>query len=69
MVISQAWLLLHPANGSDIIPGIRFLFRQSMRPGGRFAYGLEASAQDMKNKDIAIKAQRRFEQDTDSLLR
>lgn len=49
--------------------GMRFDFWQNMRPGGRFAYGLEASAQDMKKKDITIKAQHKFEQDTDSLLR
>lgn len=40
-----------------------------MRPGGRFAYGQEASAEEMKKKDLIIKAQRRFEKETEALLR
>ncbi|CBJ27288.1 Serine/threonine-protein kinase Nek3 (NimA-related protein kinase 3) [Ectocarpus siliculosus] len=42
---------------------------RNMRPGGRFAYGQEASAEEMKKKDLIIKAQRRFEQETEALLR
>ncbi|CAM9350037.1 unnamed protein product [Ectocarpus fasciculatus] len=42
---------------------------RNMRPGGRFAYGQEASAEEMKKKDLIIKAHRRFEKDTEVLLR
>lgn len=42
---------------------------KNARPGGRFAYGEEASAEEMNKKDLMIKAQRRFEEDTDNLLR
>ncbi|CAM9326541.1 unnamed protein product, partial [Ectocarpus sp. 12 AP-2014] len=42
---------------------------RNMRPGGRFAYGQEASAEEMKKKDLIIKAQRRFEKETEALLR
>lgn len=42
---------------------------QTARPGGRFAYGLEASAEELNKKDLIIKAQRRFERDTETLLR
>lgn len=42
---------------------------QNSRPGGRFAYGPEASAEEMRKKDLMIKAQRRFERDIEDLLR
>lgn len=46
-----------------------FLLLQRMRPGGRFAYGQEASAEEIRKKDLMIKAQHRFEEDTEKLLR
>eukprot|EP00903_Cladosiphon_okamuranus_P020324 g18647.t1 len=42
---------------------------RNSRPGGRFAYGQEASAEEIKKKDLVIKARRRFEQETEKLLR
>ncbi|CAM9362061.1 unnamed protein product, partial [Scytosiphon promiscuus] len=45
------------------------MFGRNSRPGGRFAYGQEASSEEMKKKDLVIKAQRRFELDNEALLR
>ncbi|CAM9124912.1 unnamed protein product [Hapterophycus canaliculatus] len=42
---------------------------RNARPGGRFAYGKEVSTEEMKKKDLVIKAQRRFELDNEALLR
>lgn len=42
---------------------------QNARPGGRFAYGQEVSTEEMKKKDLIVKAQRRFEEDNEALLR
>eukprot|EP00752_Nemacystus_decipiens_P002026 g1941.t1 len=42
---------------------------RNARPGGRFAYGQETSEEDIRKKDLMIKAQRRFERDTETLLR
>ncbi|CAM9461013.1 unnamed protein product [Pylaiella littoralis] len=42
---------------------------RNLRPGGRFAYGQEASVEDMRKKDQMIKAQLRYEEATETLLR